>query len=187
MRVGLVVRLAASAIRHVRVTLGRPEIGVAEHLLHRAKICTALEEVRREGVAEQVRMDATRLEACAFGELAKDQERTGTGERAAASVEEELRSVAPVEMRPAECEVPAHGLGGGAAERNESLLATLSEHAYHTLLDGDTVLLQPDGLRHTEARAVHELHERSIAQGPRHRPRRCVDQPLGLRGRERAG
>ena len=186
-RVGLEVRLAASAIRHVRVALGRPEIGVAEHLLHRAEIGAALEEVRREGVAEEVRVDATRLEPCAFGQLAKDQERAGAGERAAARVEEQLGPVAPVEMGPAEGEVAAHGLGGRPPERDEPFLAALSEHAHNALLDRDAVLLQPDRLRHTEAGAVHELHERAIAQRPRHRPRRGVDQPLGLGGRERAG
>ena len=146
MRVGLEVRLAASAIRHVRVALGRPEIGVTEHLLHRAEIGAALEEVRREGVTEEVRVDATRLEPCAFGQLAKDQECAGASECTAAGVEEELRSVTPVEMGPAECQVAAHGLGGRPPEWDEAFLAALSEHAYNALLDRDAVLLQPDRL-----------------------------------------
>ena len=108
-------------------------------------------------------------------------------QRAAARVEEQLGPVAPVEMGPAEGEVAAHGLRGRAPERDEPFLAALPEHAHDAFLDRDAVLLQPDRLRHTEAGAVHELHERAIAQRPRHRPRRGVDQPLGLGGRERAG
>ena len=164
--------LAASAIGDVRVALGRPEVGVAEHLLHRAEVGAALEEVRRERVAEEVRVDATRLEPGAVGELAQDQECAGAGERAAAGVQEELGPVAAVEMRPAEREVAAHGLGGRPPERDEALLAALSEHAHDALLDRDAVLLEPDGLGHAEAGAVEELHERAIAQRARRRPDR---------------
>ena len=74
---------------------------MAKHLLHRAEIGAALEEVRREGVTEEVRVDPTGLEPCALGQLAKDQECAGAGERAAARVEEQLRPVAPVEIGPA--------------------------------------------------------------------------------------
>ena len=146
MRVSLEVRLAASAIRHVRVALGRPEIGVAEHLLHRAEIGAAFEEVGRERVAEQVWMNTAWLEPGAFRELAQDQERTGAREGTAAGVEEELRSVAPVEMRPAEREVAAHGFGGGPPERDEPFLSALPENAHDALLDRHAVLLQPHGL-----------------------------------------
>ena len=62
-RVAAEVRLAAAAIRYVRVELGRAEVGMAEHLLDAAEVGAALEQVRRERVAQQVRMDAFRLEA----------------------------------------------------------------------------------------------------------------------------
>jgi len=187
MRVCLEIRLASPPIRHVRVALGRPEIGVAQHLLHRAEIGTALEEVRREGVTEEVRVDPARLEPCTFGQLAKDQEGACASKCTSAGVKEELGSVATVEMRSPERQVAPHGLGGRAPEGDESLLAAFSEDAHHTLLDRDPVLLEPDCLRYAEAGAVHELDERAIAQRPRHRPRRGVDQPLRLGGRERAG
>jgi hypothetical protein len=45
---------------HVRVNLSRGNIGVAEHLLHCSKVRAALEEVRREGVAERVRRNVLR-------------------------------------------------------------------------------------------------------------------------------
>ena len=50
-RVGGEVRFAAALVRHVRVELGRGEIGVPEHLLDRAEVGAALEQMGRERVA----------------------------------------------------------------------------------------------------------------------------------------
>ena len=52
---------------------------MAEHLLHAAQVGAALEQVRRERVAQEVRMDAPRLEAGRRGEAAQDQERARRG------------------------------------------------------------------------------------------------------------
>ena len=93
MRMRLEVQLAAAPIGYVRVELGRGEIGVAEHLLDAPEVGPALEQVRRERVAEKVRMDALGLEARSLGEAAQDQERAGAREAAAAGVQEELRAV----------------------------------------------------------------------------------------------
>ena len=166
-RVCLEVHIAAAPVGDVRVALGRAEIRVAEHLLHRAEVGAALEKMRRERVAEEVRMDTARLEAGAVGEFLEDEERAGAGERTAARVEEELRPVAAVEMRAAEGEIAAHGLGGGTAERDEALLAALSEHADDALVDGDAALLEPDGLGHAKPGAVQELDERTVAKRSR--------------------
>ena len=64
-RVGvrLEVQLPSPPIGYVRVQLRRREVGMAEHLLNGAEVGAALEQVRRERVAQQVRMDAARLEA----------------------------------------------------------------------------------------------------------------------------
>ena len=80
-RVRLEVEVAPPPVRDVRVQLGGGEVGVAEHLLHAAEVGAALEQVRREGVAQQVRVDAARLEAGLLGEAAQDQEGAGAGER----------------------------------------------------------------------------------------------------------
>ena len=58
----LEVDLAPASVGDVRVALGGPEVGMPEHLLDRAEIGSTLEEVRGEGVPEQVRVDALRLE-----------------------------------------------------------------------------------------------------------------------------
>ena len=57
------VQLPASPIGYVGVELGRREIGMAEHFLNAAEVGAALEQVRRERVAQEVRVDAARVEA----------------------------------------------------------------------------------------------------------------------------
>ena len=52
---------------------------MAEHLLDRAQVGAALEEVGGERVAQKVRVDALRVEAGRGGEPAQDEERAGTG------------------------------------------------------------------------------------------------------------
>jgi hypothetical protein len=51
----LEVRLLQLLAREVGVELGGGEVGVAEHLLHRAQVAVAGEQVRGEGVAQGVR------------------------------------------------------------------------------------------------------------------------------------
>ena len=123
------VQLAPASIGYVRVELGGREIGVAEHLLDAAQVGAALEQMRRERVAEQVRMHALRLEPGLLGEAAQDQEGAGAGERPAARVQEELGPVAAVEVGPAHRDVAAQRVDRGPAERHEALLRALPERA----------------------------------------------------------
>jgi hypothetical protein len=96
-----VVQLATPRIGYVGVDLGRRHVGVAQHLLDGAQVGAALQQVRRERVAEEVGVHTIGVEARPLGEAAKDQERAGPGQRAAARVQEQLRPVAAVEGRPA--------------------------------------------------------------------------------------
>src|SRR2546430_14449474 len=101
----LEVQLPPAPIGYVRVQLRRGKVGVAEHLLHRAQIRPALEQVRRERVPEEMRVDAFGLEARLRRQPPEDQERPGARQRASLGVEEELRPVASVEVRTAPAEV----------------------------------------------------------------------------------
>jgi hypothetical protein len=82
------VDLPAPPVRDVRVALGRREVGVSEHLLHAAEIGTALEQMRGEGVAEEMRMHPLRFEAGLLREPAENEERTRASERSAARIQE---------------------------------------------------------------------------------------------------
>jgi len=182
----LEVHLAAPAIRDVRVALRRSEIRVPEHLLDGTEVGAALEQVRREGVSEQMGVDPRRLEPCLVGELSQDEECAGTRQWAATCVQEQLGPVASVEMGTTEREVTPHRFGGWASERDESLLATLSDHSDDSLLERDAALVQADRLRDTQAGPVEELDERSVPKGTWRGARCRVDQALGLGRRQRA-
>jgi hypothetical protein len=127
-------------------------------------------------------MDTPGLQPCAIGELAQDEERTGSGERAAAGVQEELGAIATVEVRAAESEVPADGLGGRTPEGYQALLAALAEHANDSVVESDAALLQADRLGDSQARSVEKLDEGTVAKSPRRRPRSGVDEALRLSG-----
>src|SRR5918994_4405206 len=124
------VQLAASPIGYVRIELGGREVGVTQHLLNAPQVGAALEQVRRERVAQQVGVDALGVEPGLRREASQDQEGAGAGERTPARVEEELGAVAPVEMRPAPRDVAAQRVDGRTAQRDEPLLRPLSERAH---------------------------------------------------------
>src|SRR5262245_23213634 len=148
MRVSREVRLAPPAVGHVGVELGRGEVGVAEHLLDAPQVGAALEQVRRERVAEEVRVDPARLEAGLLGKAAEDQERAGAGQRAALRIEEELGAVARVEEGAAAAQVAAERVGGTAPERDDPLLAALADRADEARLEVDAGSLEANRLAH---------------------------------------
>ena len=186
MRVGLEVHLAASPIGDVGVALRRPQVGVTEHLLDGPEVGASFEEMCRERVAEEVRMDATRLEARSVGQLPQDQERTGTCERSTSCVQEELGPVATIEMRTPEREVAPNRLRGRSPERHEALLVALAQHANDALLDRHAPLLEPCGLGDAKPGAIQEFDERAIPERAWSRSDRGVDETFRLGGRERA-
>src|SRR5581483_5491659 len=88
---------------------------MSEHFLNRSEVGASLQQVSGEGVAEEVGVDAARLQPRRGGQPAEDEEGARAGERAALRIEEELGPVAPVEVRPPAGEV--------AAERFDRLAA----------------------------------------------------------------
>src|SRR5437588_4464250 len=182
----LEIRLSSAPVGYVGVELGGREVGVAEHLLDAAEVRPALEQVRGERVPEQVGMDPLRLEPRASREPPQDEERARARERAALRVQEELGPVAPVEERTTAGEVAAQRLGRLAADRDDPLLVALAEAADEPVLEVDAAPLERHRLRDAQARAVEELGERAVAEVARLRAGGRLDEPLGLRRRERA-
>ena len=159
---------------------------MAEHLLDAAQVGAALEQMRRERVPQEVRVDAPGLEAGRLGEPAQDQERARAGQRAALRVQEELGPVATVEVGP------AARRGSGAAPRppgarpgRPAPCRPCRARGRRRSSRSTPFFSRPDRLGDAQAGAVEELDERPVAQRPRRRPARGLDQPLGLAGRER--
>jgi hypothetical protein len=144
-RMGVVVQLAASLIGYVRVELRRREVGVTEHLLHRAEISPAFQQMRRERVAKEMRMDAFGLEPGLLGELAQDEKRPRARQCAALRVQEELRPVPLVEERPPTRLVAAQCIDGLAAERHDPLLPAFAGAAHEPLRQIDPRAFEADG------------------------------------------
>src|SRR3990172_8002357 len=106
-RVRLVVRVAPAALGDVRVELGRAEVGVAEHLLDAAEDGAALEQGRGERVAQEMRVDALRLEPGLRRQSTQDEERSRPCQRPALRVQEELGTMPAVEERTAAGGIPS--------------------------------------------------------------------------------
>ena len=77
-----VIQLPASPVGYVGVQLGRRKIGMSQHFLNGSEVGAPLQQVGGEGVAQEVGVDALRLEPRLLGQLAQDQERARPGERA---------------------------------------------------------------------------------------------------------
>ena len=75
------------APQEVGIELGRGDVRMAEQLLHHAQIGTTIEQVRRKGVAQGMRMDL-RAEPCALGSGANDRPGCLTAEAGTTSGEE---------------------------------------------------------------------------------------------------
>ena len=78
---------------------------MSEHFLNRPEIGAAFEQMRRERMTQKVRVNARWVEAGFFRPAPQDQERSRARERAALRVQEELGTVAAVQVRPASGQV----------------------------------------------------------------------------------
>jgi hypothetical protein len=107
----------------VGVELGRAKIRVAEHLLDAPEIGAPFQQVRGEGMAEEVGVHAGRLQTGLACQPAQDEKDARAGERAALRVEEELGAVPAIQMRPAAGEVRRRAL---AASRPSGTTRSLS-------------------------------------------------------------
>jgi hypothetical protein len=132
-------------------------------------------------------VDPLRIEARPRGEPPHDQEGTRARQRSALGVEKELGTMPPVEVRTPPGEVAAQRLHCLRPERDDALLVALSHAPDEAVVEVDGAPLQSHGFAHAQPGAVEKLHERLIAEAPRRRAVRGLDQALDLAQGERAG
>ncbi len=89
-RVKAIVHGSQPRLEHVRVDLRRRQVGVSEHHLDRAQIGAALEQVRREGMPEDVRAERA-ADAGAASVRLENLPEADARQRAAARVEKQAR------------------------------------------------------------------------------------------------
>src|SRR5436853_5574144 len=132
---------------------------MAEHLLNRAQVGASLEQVRGERMAEKMGVNAGGVQPRGLGEPAQDQEGPGACQWPAAGVEEQLRAVVPVEVRPAASQVARERLRRLATDRDDALLRSLAEATDEAAVDVDGDAIEPDRLADAQPRAVEKLDE----------------------------
>src|SRR6185312_14628377 len=125
-------------------------------------------------------------EARTAGEAAQDQKGARAGEGATLCVQEELRPVPLVEIGAPVREVAAERLDRVAPDRDDALLVAFTGATDESLLEVDARAVKTDGLAHAEPCAVEQLDQRPVAHHAGRRAGSRLDQPLGLRRRERA-
>src|SRR3954452_8285523 len=140
------VQLATPSIGYVGIELGRRQVGVPQHLLDRAEVGAALEQVRGEGMPQEMRVDALRIEARLLGEPPEDQERAGPGQCAAFRVQEQLGAMSPIEVRAPSSEVAAEGLDRVPPDWHLTLLGALPDPPHEPVVELDAVFVEPDRL-----------------------------------------
>ncbi len=141
---------------------------MTEKLLDRPQVGAAFEQVRRKRMAQPVRV----------GDEAAQRRRV---EPASPRREEERVVGAARELRTCFVHVPRDETRGLLAERHDSILAAFSEsHVDELLLEVDVAEVEPDRLRASEPRRVHELDERLVAERKRAVPLEPVDDLLDL-------
>ena len=134
---------------------------MAEQLLDRAQVGAALEQVRRERVAQPVRV----------GDEAA--QRRGV-EPAAARREEERVLGAARELRARLAQVARDEARRLLAERHDAVLRALAvPDVDELLLEVDVAEVEPDRLGAAQAGRVDELDERAVAERERRRRRRA--------------
>ena len=155
--------------RHVGVDLRRREALVTEQLLDDAQVRAAVEQVRRERVAQGVGRDAVR-QARAPAQPVQPVAQAADAERLAVVVEEDLgrRAASPdrssQERRPAVLEVGGHRGPGRAPEQPDPLLASLAEDANLTASQVERAEVRLGQLADPQARGVGRLDEGPVAQ-----------------------
>ncbi len=153
---------------------------MAEHLLHGAQVGASLEQMGRKRVAQEMGVDALRVEPRALGELAEDQEGSGPRQGAALRIEEELGPVAAIEVRPPAGEIAAQSLGRLASERHHAFLLALAERPHQAVVEVDASAVEADRLADAETGAVEQLDESPVAERARRDAGRRLDQPFDL-------
>ena len=133
---------------------------MAEHLLDAAQVGAALEQVGGEGVTEQVRMDATRLQPGDLGQAAQDQEGAGPGQPAAAGIEEELGTGTALEEGSPARQIAGQGIGGPAPDRHDPLLVALAQAANDPVVE-----IEAGPLWQLDFRPMIEQIARETAEG----------------------
>ena len=110
-----------------------------------------------------MRVDPERVEPRLLGQFPQDQEGACPGQRAAACIQEELGAVPGIEKRAPASEVAAQRFGCVPADRDDALLAALSDRRGRVGRRG-----RPPPARARPPRRLGDLRRRAVRRAPGH-------------------
>src|SRR5688572_22176288 len=181
-RVELLVDRAQVLPIDVGVDLRRRDVSMSKHLLYRAQIRAALEQMRRERMSERVGRYVF-LQTRLFHVLAEHLPRAHAGERRTARVEKE-HALPPstLETRSQLPHIDRHRPDGTPPDRHEALLAPLPEDTEEGVLEQEVAYPERDPLRDAQTRAVRHLQHGSVTECQWLIERDGIEQPLYFLG-----
>jgi hypothetical protein len=160
------VGLAQPFDRDMRVDLGAGEAGMAEKLLDRTQIGTAVEQVRGRGVPQPVRSEIR----CASGLrlLMNDSPDGSDVDPTAPGAEQQGRSAACGPQHATRFAEPTiKRLAGRCAERDRALLGSFAEDPYQPTGLVDVIEVESYQLGHPDAGGVEHLDDQGVTDGQR--------------------
>ena len=150
-----------------------------QELLDHAQVRPALEQVRREAVAQRVRVQAG--EARDATVLLDDRVHALAREPPPADVEEDrLAGAAAGERAAAAVEVGGERRGRRAEDGDHALLLPLANHAEQPLVEQGRAQVEPRELAHAQPTAVEDLEDRVVAEARRRGGERLVEEARRL-------
>ncbi len=123
---------------------------MAKHLLDRAQVGAAAEEVRGEGVAQGVRRGPLRQASKAHIALQHAPEAAAAEWPAEARQEDRILAGIALELRPRLAEVAQHEVHRQRRHRHDPLLRALADGAHEALGEAQFMHPQRDKLRHAQ-------------------------------------
>jgi len=149
---------------------------VAEELLDHAQVGAALEQMRREGVAEPVRVRDEPAQRARVESLPSHREEDGV-------------VGTPRELGTTFKEIERKTVGSLLAERHRALLAALAADVDELLLEVHVLEVEADRLGAAQAGRVDQLDERAVPEAERAFAAKLLQQRIdlaGLRSRRQA-
>ena len=138
---------------------------MAQHLLHRSQVGAALQQVRRERVAQRVGRNALHYARPLSAPL-DDAPGAHARERPATRIEEQLAlRIALVERGPDLTRVERDRPQGPPADRYEALLGPLAEHADQRVVVPHVAHRERDQFAHSHAGGVRHLEQGAVTPG----------------------
>ena len=150
------------------------------------EVGAAAEEMRGERVPERVRGHPLRDAGRARPALHQLPDRLPAERLAAGPDEDPLARAGADEPRPLGREVDRERLLRAPPERHDALLAALAHDRHEALVDPELRARERGGLADAQARRVHELEQRAIAERAAGGRRLVLDEPRDVARAERA-